>query len=105
MSTGSAPGTTPNSAWTRCRWEAAPPRSCNPSRTTRLRRPVGAFVRHALTQGSLVMEFNLADLFEQVADAVPDRPAVYCGGRTLTFAELDRRANRLAHHFASAGIG
>ncbi|MEU4519213.1 acyl-CoA synthetase [Amycolatopsis sp. NPDC024027] len=51
------------------------------------------------------MEFNLADLFEDIADAVPDREAVYCAGRTLTYRELDRRANRLAHHFAAAGVG
>jgi acyl-CoA synthetase (AMP-forming)/AMP-acid ligase II len=51
------------------------------------------------------MEFNLADLFEHIADAVPEREALYAEGRTLTYRELDRRANRLAHHFAAAGIG
>jgi acyl-CoA synthetase (AMP-forming)/AMP-acid ligase II len=53
----------------------------------------------------LPVEFNLADLFESVADAVPDREAVVCGDRRLTYAELDRRANRLAHHLLEAGIG
>ena len=48
--------------------------------------------------------FNLADLFESVVDAVPDRLALVCGGRRLTYAELDRRANRLAHHLAAAGV-
>ncbi|HWH29033.1 MAG TPA: acyl-CoA synthetase [Mycobacteriales bacterium] len=47
---------------------------------------------------------NLADLFENVVDAVPDREALYCEGRRLTFRELDERANRLAHHFASVGV-
>ncbi len=51
------------------------------------------------------MEFNLADLFESVADAVPDRLALVCGGRRLTYAELDARANRLAHHLLAAGVG
>jgi acyl-CoA synthetase (AMP-forming)/AMP-acid ligase II len=51
------------------------------------------------------MQFNLADLFEAVVDAVPDREALYAEGRRLTFRELDARANRLAHHFASVGIG
>ncbi|HVW32034.1 MAG TPA: AMP-binding protein [Acidimicrobiia bacterium] len=51
------------------------------------------------------MERNLATLFELVADTVPDREAVVAGGRRLTFAELDERANRLAHHLAAAGIG
>ncbi len=51
------------------------------------------------------MAFNLADLLEQVADAGPERPAMSCGDRHLTFAELDARANRLAHHLAGHGIG
>jgi acyl-CoA synthetase (AMP-forming)/AMP-acid ligase II len=51
------------------------------------------------------MQFNLADLLEHVVDAVPDRPALYAEGRSLSFRELDARANRLAHHFQSIGIG
>ena len=51
------------------------------------------------------MEFNLADLFESVVDAVPDAPAVVAGPRRLTYAALDERANRLAHCLAAAGIG
>jgi len=50
------------------------------------------------------MEFNLADLYECVADAVPDREAVVHGDRRLTFRHLDERATRLAHHFQSCGI-
>jgi acyl-CoA synthetase (AMP-forming)/AMP-acid ligase II len=50
------------------------------------------------------MEFNLADLFEGVVDAVPDREALYAEGRRLTFRELDGRANRLAHYFLSVGV-
>ena len=42
--------------------------------------------------------FNLADLFEPVVDVVPDRTALVSGRRRLTYAELDGRANRLAHH-------
>ena len=51
------------------------------------------------------MQRNLADLFELVADTVPDREALVAGGRRLTFAALEERANRLAHHLAAAGIG
>ncbi len=51
------------------------------------------------------MEFNLADLFEAVVDAVPDREALVCGGRRLTFAAFDERANRLAHVLAAQGVG
>jgi acyl-CoA synthetase (AMP-forming)/AMP-acid ligase II len=50
------------------------------------------------------MEFNLADLFECVADAVPDRIAVVAGDRRLTYRELDERSTRLAHVLRSSGI-
>src|SRR3712207_3875504 len=50
------------------------------------------------------MEFNHADLFEGVADAIGDRVALVCGDRRLTYAELDAEANRLAHHLRSAGV-
>jgi acyl-CoA synthetase (AMP-forming)/AMP-acid ligase II len=51
-----------------------------------------------------VPALNLADLFELVAAAAPDRPAMVTSERRLTFAELDARANRLAHHLADAGV-
>ena len=49
--------------------------------------------------------FNLADLFERVADAVPDREVVVSTARRLTFRELDERANRLANALTDLGIG
>ncbi|MGO8870080.1 MAG: acyl-CoA synthetase [Acidimicrobiales bacterium] len=51
------------------------------------------------------MEFNLADLFESVVDVIADSTAMVAGPRRLTYAELDNRANRLAHHLAGAGVG
>jgi len=48
---------------------------------------------------------NIADLFEHAADAFPDRVAIACGDRSATFAELEGRANQLAHHLAAQGIG
>src|SRR5215211_7721039 len=50
------------------------------------------------------MEFNLADLYETVADAVRDRPALVAGDRRLTYAQLDERANRFAHHLLDHGV-
>ncbi len=50
------------------------------------------------------MEFNLADLFEIVADAVPDRVALVAGDRKLTFRELDERANRFANYLDDVGV-
>ncbi|GAA3130056.1 acyl-CoA synthetase [Streptosporangium carneum] len=40
-----------------------------------------------------------------MAAAIPDRPAVVCGDRRLSFSELDRRADALAHHLKAAGVG
>ncbi len=51
------------------------------------------------------MTFNLADLWEAVADHVPERTALVCGERRVTYAELDDRATRLAHWFQQKGVG
>ncbi|MCP2254683.1 Acyl-CoA synthetase (AMP-forming)/AMP-acid ligase II [Prauserella aidingensis] len=51
------------------------------------------------------MAFNIADLLEHAVDVAGDRTAVVCGDRSLTYTELDERANRLAHHLASVGVG
>ena len=56
------------------------------------------------------MGLNFADIFETVAATVPDKPALVVrasGGQELrlTFAELDARANQLAHELATLGIG
>ncbi|MGI8936710.1 MAG: acyl-CoA synthetase [Iamia sp.] len=51
------------------------------------------------------MALNIADLFEHTVDAVPDRTALVVGDEHLSFAEVDQRANRLAHHLSTLGIG
>ena len=51
------------------------------------------------------MEFNLADLFEKVADNISDRDALVCGAARATYGQLDARANQLAHYLSSQGIG
>ena len=51
------------------------------------------------------MEFNLADLFEHSVDNFGDREYLVADGRRRTYAEMDARANRLAHHLADQGIG
>ena len=48
--------------------------------------------------------YNIADLFELVADEVPDRLAVVSGDDRLTFGQLDERTNRLAHHLVGLGL-
>ncbi|WP_245239993.1 non-ribosomal peptide synthetase [Streptomyces erythrochromogenes] len=46
----------------------------------------------------------LHHLFERAADAYGDRPAVSDPDGTLDYAELDRRANRLAHTLLARGV-
>ena len=50
------------------------------------------------------MAFHIADLFEHSVDLVSERVALVQGERQRTYAELDRRANQLAHHLQSAGV-
>jgi acyl-CoA synthetase (AMP-forming)/AMP-acid ligase II len=48
--------------------------------------------------------FNIADMYEIVADKVPARDALVCGNQRATFAQLDERANQLAHFLAGQGV-
>ncbi|MFH8409296.1 amino acid adenylation domain-containing protein [Streptomyces sp. NPDC018019] len=47
---------------------------------------------------------TLVDRFEAIAQKHGDAIAVSCDGRRLTYRELDRRANALAHRFAADGV-
>ncbi len=51
------------------------------------------------------MEFNLADLFENAVDHFGEREYLVCDGKRRTYAEMEERANRLAHHLADHGVG
>ncbi len=53
----------------------------------------------------MARSFNLSDLFEAVAEAVPERSALVCGDQRATFRQLEQRANQLAHYLAGQGIG
>jgi amino acid adenylation domain-containing protein len=44
-------------------------------------------------------------LFEQQAEQMPEAAAVTCVGRTLSYAELNAQANRLAHYLRQRGAG
>ncbi|WP_406723646.1 amino acid adenylation domain-containing protein [Streptomyces sp. GD-15H] len=47
----------------------------------------------------------LPTLFEAWVSRIPDAPAVSYEGTTLTYAELNARANQLAHHLITQGAG
>ena len=51
------------------------------------------------------MTFNLADLFENAVDHFPEEECLVVEGERRTYAEMEDRANRLAHHLAENGIG
>jgi 3-oxocholest-4-en-26-oate---CoA ligase len=48
---------------------------------------------------------SFADVWEMAADAVAERTALVCGTQRRTYAQLEERANRLAHHLAGRGVG
>ncbi|MFC7895146.1 amino acid adenylation domain-containing protein [Streptomyces sp. NPDC057381] len=48
---------------------------------------------------------TLPELFERQAATTPDAPALVCDGRTLTYRELDDRANGIAWELIRRGAG
>ncbi len=50
------------------------------------------------------MSHNIADLVEHAIDLVPERVALADDTRSVTYAELEDRANRLAHYLQSQGV-
>jgi acyl-CoA synthetase (AMP-forming)/AMP-acid ligase II len=51
------------------------------------------------------MAYNIADLFEHTVDSVADREVLVVGEQRRTYAQLEARANQLAHHLLAQGIG
>ena len=50
-------------------------------------------------------EGRVHELFEQRVEAHPDRVAAVCGDRSLTYGQLNARANRLARALLARGLG
>jgi amino acid adenylation domain-containing protein len=49
-------------------------------------------------------EVCVHELFERQVEQTPENVAVECGGKTITYRELDRRANQLAHYLRKQGV-
>jgi acyl-CoA synthetase (AMP-forming)/AMP-acid ligase II len=50
------------------------------------------------------MTFNLADMFEAAVDAFGDREYLVAEGQRRTYAQMEARANALAHFLADQGV-
>jgi acyl-CoA synthetase (AMP-forming)/AMP-acid ligase II len=50
------------------------------------------------------VEANLADLFEFAVDTFSDREYLIADGKRRTYAEMEHRANQLAHHLREKGV-
>jgi len=51
------------------------------------------------------MGWHFADMFETIATAAPERDAVVCGDRRVTWRDFDHRANSIANDLVAAGLG
>ncbi len=57
------------------------------------------------TETPYAADVCLHELFEAQARRTPERPAAYCRGAALSYAALNRRANRLARRLRETGVG
>ncbi|WP_425272953.1 amino acid adenylation domain-containing protein, partial [Pseudomonas reidholzensis] len=57
------------------------------------------------TQANFPGERSIHQLIEAQVEASPDAPALVFGEQTLSYGELNRRANQLAHKLGELGVG
>ena len=50
------------------------------------------------------MSWHMADIWENIAQAIPDKPALVCGDRRYSWAEYEERAARLATVLVKHGL-
>jgi natural product biosynthesis luciferase-like monooxygenase protein/amino acid adenylation domain-containing protein len=62
-------------------------------------------VRWNATQADYLQRMTLSQLFEQQVEQTPDATALVFEDKVLTYAELNRRANKLAHYLHALGVG
>ncbi len=63
-----------------------------------------ALLVYGHSESTYPAEANIADLFEARAIEFPDRPAVIFAGQSVSYKEINERANRLAHKLRSFGV-
>jgi amino acid adenylation domain-containing protein len=79
-------------------------------------RPIWSFPLHLDAEAGELTNWNrtgtnfagprtVVAAFEQAARNAPETAAVVCCGQSLTYSDLDRRANQLAHYLRRLGIG
>jgi len=56
------------------------------------------------TQTPFEKEAVVQQIFEALASEHPDRPALQFGGQTVTYGQLNERANQLAHYLIDNGL-
>jgi amino acid adenylation domain-containing protein len=56
-------------------------------------------------RAKLLEHVDVLDRFEHHASVTPDAPALWAEHESVTYGQLDRRANRLSQRLASAGLG
>lgn len=67
--------------------------------------PAPAADERAVSPALRIEEGDIAGRFEAICDAHPRATAITCGDETLSYAELDGRANAVAEQLAGHGIG
>ncbi len=56
------------------------------------------------TEVSYPINKTLIDVFEEKVIAIPNAVAIVCGGKTLTYKELDELSNQLSHYLIGRGV-